>query len=566
MRKIFIFVILIGLILVAIGLWYWQKNPYSKDILKLEILGPEQASIFQEVEYTVKYKNNGNIRLEEPKLVFEFPEYSVPPLSESAGNPGASLKRKEIGPDQLGDIYPGEEKTFTFKARLFGKEGDVKAARATMSYKPRNLNARYESATTFSTEIKPILLTFDFDLPSKVEAGRDLDFSLNYFSNLDNPLTDLGIKLEYPNGFNFASSDPKSLGENEWDIPLLNKTDGGRIKIKGKLSGNLNEQKIFRATLGVWQEDNFIPLKEITRGTEIAEPNISVFQRINGSDDYTANPGDMLHYEIFFRNINNNPFNNLFLVTKLEGALFDLDSIKVESGKFSKGDNSIVWDWRDVPKLAFLGQGEEGKVEFWVNLKDISISSPQQNSSVLKDTVLVSQAQEKFEIKVNSKLMVTQRALYQDEVFGNTGSVPPRVGKPTTYTIMWDVKNYYNTAKNITVKATLPDNVKLTGNFFPASESSNFSFDNNSREIVWRVGNQGLNPGAGILNQAPSISFQVSLIPNSNQIGVSADIISEAKIKGDDQWTGQVIESSSPGENTNLKDDPISGNKGGVQP
>jgi len=120
MRKVIIIIIVLAAILAVAGYWYWQRNPYSKEILKLEILGPENASIAQEIEYTVKYKNNGDVRLEEPRLIFEFPEYTLlPTYAEASVGKG----RIEIGPEELGDIYPGEEKTFRFKGRLLGKQG-----------------------------------------------------------------------------------------------------------------------------------------------------------------------------------------------------------------------------------------------------------------------------------------------------------------------------------------------------------------------------------------------------------------------------------------------------------
>ena len=92
-----------------------------------------------------------------------------------------------------------------------------------LNYQPKNIKARYESATTFTTVIKTLSLTFDFDLSSKIEAGRDFKFYLNYFSSLDYPLTNLGVKIEYPSGFEFLESSPRSLGKTEWEIPLLNK-------------------------------------------------------------------------------------------------------------------------------------------------------------------------------------------------------------------------------------------------------------------------------------------------------------------------------------------------------
>jgi len=531
MRKyIFIAIFVLTLGLGLAGYWYWQQNPYSKEVLKLEILGPDIALASYEVTYTVKYKNNGDIRLEEPRLIFEFPEYTLL-------EPGVS-RRIEIGPEELGDIYPGEEKTFQFKGRLLGKEKEVKTAKAWLSYQPKNLQARYESTTSFSTTVDSVPLTFDFDLASKVEAGREFGFSINYFSSLDYPFSNLSIKVLYPDGFEFIRSLPQGLDNSDFEIVLLNPAEGGRIEIQGKLSGNLNEQKIFKATIGIWKDDEFIVLKEITRGTEITKPQLSVFQQINSQSDYIANPGDILHYEIFFRNISDEPFQDLFLALTLEGDGFDFDTVKAESGQFQQGDNSIIWDWRSVPKLKFLDQGKEGKVEFWINLKEGWSSG--EKDALLKSSILISQVKEEFETKVNSKLEIFQQASYEDEVFGNSGPMPPEAGNLTTYTVIWQVKNYFNDLKNVKVKAVLPSNVRLTGKIFPESESSKFAFDSGSREIVWMIGD--MEAGTGIFNDGPNIAFQISLTPDSSQRNTNALLINEARISGEDQWTESVIE------------------------
>jgi hypothetical protein len=567
-RKIILVIIILAIIVGAAGFWYWQRNPYSKEILKLEILGPEETDLSQEVEYIIKYKNNGNVRLEEPRLAFELPEHTLLPvlIISEAGEEEGFLRRQEFGPEDLGDIYPGEEKIIRVKARLFGKEGETKTAKAWLSYQPKNLKARYESATTFTTAIKSVPLTFDFDLPSKVETGRDFKFYLNYFSSLDYPLTNIGVKVDYPSGFEFLESEPQSLGKTEWETPLLNKTEGGRIEIQGRLVGEVREQKIFKAFLGVWQNDEFIPLKEITKGVEITKPHIFVFQRINDSDEYIANPGDLLHYEIFFRNIGEEPFKDLFLVAELEGKAFDLGSLRSEFGQFNEGGGSVVWDWRDVPELRFLGQGEEGKVEFWISLKgEWEVSSPQDKNFVLENNVLISQVKEKFTTKINSKLVISQKGYFQDNTFENSGPIPPKVGKATTYTIIWQAKNYYNDLRDVKVRAILPSSVSLTGKISPEEESSNFSFDNQSREIVWTVrDNEIMTAGTGVSGSAPTIAFQVALTPTSEQKGKTPQIINEARIRGEDLWTGNIIEGMDLGVDATLPDDPSVSSEQGI--
>ena len=516
----------------------------------MEILGSEEVQAFDEIEYVVKYKNNGNTVLEEPLLTFQYPENSFP----GDNNP----KRLEKA---LEDIYPGEEKTFSFNARIFGKENETERAEASLKYRPKNLKAFYESKTTFTTKIKFVPLTLGFDLPSKIESGKEFQFYLNYFSNSDWPLPNLRLKIEYPSGFEFIKSQPQALEKTEWNLPVLNKTEGGRIEIRGRVSGDVGQQKILKATLGLWREGEFTLLKDLTKGMDLEESSLSIFQQINGASLYFADMGDVLHYEIFFRNVGEGSFRDLFLVSKLEGRVFDFETIKTESGKFNIGDNSIVWDWRDVPMLQFLGQGEEGKVEFWINLKkDWQISSPQDKNLNLKNKVIISQISEEFETKISSKLEVSQRGYYQDEIFGNSGPVPPKFEESTTYTIVWQAKNYYNDVKNTKVKAVLPPEVKLTGKIFP--EDSRLTFDSQSREIVWEVGD--LEAGKGVLNEAPNVSFQVSLTPTPYQIGQIPEICGLAKISGGDDWTGKVLEATSPAIDTTLSAGQFIGDEGGT--
>lgn len=556
MKKITIFIVILAVLVGIAGFYYYQKNIYSKDILKLEILGPEEADLLEEVEYIVKYKNNGNTRLEEPELTFEYPEYSLPVEDDSLR---AVRDSDELG----GAIYPGEEKTFYFKVRLLGKEGEAKIARANLTYRPKNLKARYDSETTFTTVIKKVPLTFEFDLSSKIESGKDLRFRLNYFSNIDYPVSDLRIAIEYPSNFEFIESTPQSLEKTEWEIGFLNKAEGGRVEIAGKLRGEVGEEKVFKAKIGSWQDGEFILLKETAKSIEIVKPDLYIVQQINNNPEYVAYPGDLLHYEIFFKNIGEEVLTNMFLINRLEGAAFDFQTIKSEQGDFEAGDNSIVFDWRRVPKLQLLNIQEEGKVEFWINLKDDwEINSVEDKNPVIKNKIYLSQAREEFVNKVNSKLTIEQKGYFGDEVFGNSGSLPPKVGETTTYTIIWQVKNYYSEVKNAKVKAVLPANVNLTGKIFPEEEAEKFALDSQSRELVWEIGN--LEIGQGVLSPAPNIAFQIVFTPDDSQRGKTPNIINEVKIVGEDQWTKGLIEATSPAVNTALPDDETV-NEGTVQ-
>lgn len=525
-NKFILTIVILAVIIGTAGIWYYQRNIYSKEILKLEILGPAETELAQEIEYIVKYKNNGNVRLEEPRLILGYPEHALVREEES---------RKEI---VLDDIYPGQEQTFSFKTRLLGREGEIKKVRAWLNYRPKNLKARYESETSYTTQIKFVPLTLEFDLPSKIDSGKEISFKLNYFSNVDYPLSNLGIKIEYPDDFEFQNSKPQALGKTDWEIGLLNKAEGGRIEVAGNLRGEIGQQKQFKAQLGSWQAGEFVLLKETIRAIQIVTPSLYISQQINNNPQYVATAGDALHYEIFFKNIGSDIFSNLFLVAKLEGEIFDLTTLRAPLGGFESGDNSIIFDWRKISKLQFLDIREEGRVEFWVELKDDwQMPSPNNKNQVLRLKIYLSQAQKEFITKVNSRLEVSQNGYYQDEVFGNTGPVPPEVNRATTYTIIWQAKNYYNDVKSAKIKAILGSSVRLTGKIFP--EDAKLTFDSNSREVVWDLGD--LEAGKGVFGSGPSVTFQVVFTPTSSQEGKISELISKARITGEDQFTELII-------------------------
>lgn len=542
---IFLLVVFVGVGI--IGVWYWQKNIYSKEILKLEILGPESVQAGQEIEYLVKMKNNGKVRLENPELIFQAPEQAV--LKDY---PNLRVSQK------IEDIYPGEQRTYPFKAQLFGKENAILEAKAWLSYQPKNLKARFESKTTLTTRIEFTPLTFEFDLPPKVEKGEEMDFSLNYFSNIDYLLENLRVKIEYPSGFTFKSSLPQALDENEWSLPPLVQASGGRIEIKGLIEGKEGQQEVFRAQLGMLKDGDFWLLKEAVQSVEIIESSLYISNLINNSPNYVANAGDFLHYEIYFKNIGKRPVQKKYILARLEGEFFDLTTLKSNQGEFGQGDNTILWDWKNVPDLRFLDVGQEGKVEFWIKVKE-NVSYQIENPK-LRAEITLGEINKVFETRINSQLTLFQKAYFNQEFFENLGSLPPQVGQATEYVIIWQVKNTWNDLKNVKVKSILSANVRPTGKIFP--EDAKFTYDSQSKTIMWNIGQ--VEAGQNFENSPLILAFQVELTPDVSQIGKTPFLIRESNILAEDNWTSEILEETAPAVNTTLPDDETVGQEQGI--
>ncbi|MFA6376419.1 MAG: hypothetical protein WCX69_03420 [Candidatus Paceibacterota bacterium] len=539
MSKFLKILIIFTLILGAVGYGFWRKNIYSKEGLKLEMTGSKEAQLGQEVEYVVRYKNNGEFRLENPSLMFQAPDFSI--------KDNKIYTQEVIDSEKLGGaIYPGEERSFSFKVRLVGKAGDAKVAKATLTYQPKNLTARYESTTTSTTLMREVPLDFEMDLSSTVEANKDFHFKINYLSNVDWLLTDLRINIDYPSGYVFSQSVPKSLDKNEWSMPVLNKNQSGIIDITGQLSGDLGEGKIFRARIGMWKDGQYVPLKEIEKGTRIIKPTVAIRQTINGEANYVAKPGEWLHYEVYYRNISDSELYNLVMVDKLEGDLYDFTSIKSDTGSFQQGDNSIIFDWKQNNKLAYLATMDEGKSEFWIKLKD---DLSRLNQPELDNKVMIGPAREDFITKISSKLELVQKVYFNDEIFGNSGPFPPQVGVPTTFTVTWQIKNYYSDVRGVIVKAVLPPESKFNAEkVFPEDQVGKLVYNSATQELTWNVGD--MTAGQGLISNPLNISFQVTTVPMASQAGNKAGIIGQVTAQGDDGWTDTTLESITPAVDT----------------
>ncbi len=502
-NKRFIFIALLLIVIAGfVAFFYYRDQIFSKEILRLEILASDSAKVGDEITYTVKYKNNGNFALENPKLIFELPDNS---LTEDS--------KLRITKD-LKDVYPGGEEFVTFKTRLLGKEGDLKVARASLSYTPHNLSVRYESNTTFTTKISTVPITLTYDQPLKVEKGKEITYAINYFSNIDYPLENLSLKVDPVAGFGFKSATPTSLDNAEWKLSTLNKSQGGRITIKGTVGADAGSRLNFSVHLGMWQNGSFVVVKEANQDLEVIQSLIFISQQVNGSSSYVASPGETLKYRIFLRNIGFTPFDNLFVVSNLASQAFDLSTLLSDGGQIRVNDNLVAFDARQIAELQHLLPQQETSVSFSVKLKDSwAVSDSEKNNVVVKNKIDAAGISQDFFNKVNSKLEITQNSQQSQ-------------GQQQ---ITWQVKNYFNDVKNIKIKALLPQGTTLNDAISPESEATHFSLDSQSREIVWSAGDLGAGSSTTLI-------FQVSLVAGAPQI------IGQATVSGEDQATNAIVQ------------------------
>jgi hypothetical protein len=141
---------------------------------------------------------------------------------------------------------------------------------------------------------------------------------------------------------------------------------------------------------------------------------------------------------------------------------------------------------------------------------------------------------------------------YYTGPFANSGPVPPKVGQETTYTILWSLKGNSNDLSNVKVAAYIPTYVRWL-NAVSESNKEEIEFNENNNMIIWNVGD--LTAGTGAVSPAKEIAFQVSFIPNPNQVGSAPVLVESAKVEAYDNFVGDSLKTASPSVNINLTQD-----------
>src|SRR3989344_3363911 len=122
-------------LLLAIGsfLSFWFGNPsFSESGVKLEIEGPTQALVGDEVVYKLKYTNNTKLDLNNMTFKFTYPDDSVV-LKDG-------IVVKDISETfTVSQLSPGQEAIKEFKTFLVGDRGNIKTAKAEISYRAGDL-------------------------------------------------------------------------------------------------------------------------------------------------------------------------------------------------------------------------------------------------------------------------------------------------------------------------------------------------------------------------------------------------------------------------------------------
>ena len=543
---------------------------FSKDRVELEITAPTEISSGEEVEFSIRYKNNNKVVLKDVKLVIDYPQgaYSID---------GNELSREVV---EIEQVLPKEEGVKDFKIRLAGEKGSIKLLAVRLNYQPENISSRFENSTISKINIGSVLVGLYLTVPQKAISGEEVSYVLDYLNNTEEDFSNLKIELRYPSGFSFKTANPEPVEEkNIWQLEELKQGERGTIRVVGVLQGIEGENKTLEASIGKVENNKLLKYSHISSVTQIFSSPLLVSVFLNNEEEEAdVSAKQRLNYKIKFKNNTDIALSQLVLKAYLEGEVFDFKTmILSEKGFFDSLNNVITWSAVGAPSLALLLPRESGEVKFSLSIKDsFSINNfddknfqisvrveletfnvpPQFNLERLKIEKTLSS-------KTNSKVVLQAKGYHNETSvnINNYGPIPPLVNQTTTYTIHWQITNTSNDLENVRITAVLPQGIEWRNHYITLNKDTQVEYNERTKQIVWNI--DRIPAGTGFLIPAYELVFQIALKPSIIQIGTIPVLIDESSLNGKDAFTEKTLESFSSAVATNLPDDMSLGFGGG---
>ncbi len=544
------------------GWWWYVGHSFDRSQVALEIFGAERVVSGEEVNYVVRYKNNTSIVLSDAVLTFFFPKDSLPEDDLAVKQFGETWATEK----KLGNLAAGQEGQTEFNITVLGDKDSRQDFSAKLSYRPANVKLEYANESEFASTIIAVPLVLSFDLPEKVVAGQTINFSLKYLNTSETGFAGAKIKIDYPEGFTFLTSQPSwAKDENLWDLLEISGREEGKILISGTLTGQEGENRTFKAQIGVEKNNEFVPYAQTVASPQIAVSPLFVEQRLVNNDTLTIDPGGTLTYRLKYRNTTNATIGPVVITVHLDSQVVDIANVIVPSGVFSSANNTIVWNVSSLPALEKLVGGQTGELEFILHVKNSLpvVKFSDKNFTILTQAKIDSpnipleltgmkiSGEHQLAVKVNSRLSLKMKGYFYDNLLPNSGPLPPRVNQKTTYTVYWQVLNVSNDLSDVVVEAFLPSYVQWENKVYQTGED--IKYEAASGKITWKIGK--LAASTGILLPTRTVTFQVGLTPSLSQLGQTIEVVKAPQVSGSDDFTDAEISATASALRSDMPDD-----------
>lgn len=546
----------------AVAFNFYKQGAFSQSRVTISIDGSREVKSSQDYSYLINYENNNRATLENVEIVLNHSENFYP---EEGGNISRYSDRSSR--IIIGDIRPKGKGQIEVVGKFYAAENYTVYLQPVMTYKPSSSSSKFMVESQVGVKVTTSPISLEIKAPKEALNESTAEYEIKYKNNGTIAFKSLNLKLEYADGFIFQGAVPAPVdGDNVWHIGDLNPNGEGSILMQGKIIGDKFDVKSIKAIVYKNESNQ----KEVVFGkaeevTKVVIPPLAVSHKINDQSSLNINLGEELKYNIEYANRGDIALRDVIIKLKVDSPVINYPKLLLDSGAYDSSTKTITWKASDIVELENLDPGDNGSINLVIPIKGrIDINSEGDKNFLIESIVTIDSSDVNFHslgasknisnkvvAKLNSKVILEQQAFYNDSNIENSGPIPPKVGEETSYTIHWKVSNVSNGISDTKVVAYLPTWAKWKGKIFP--ENEDIKFNERTHEIVWNIGK--VKNGTGILNDPKEASFQVSILPEINQLGKEIPIMTKTILTAKDDFTLNDINEEIREKTTNIKED-----------
>ncbi|MFC1788069.1 hypothetical protein ACFLZY_02515 [Patescibacteria group bacterium] len=551
------------------GFLFWSQGIFNSDErpLTTQIEGPTEVKAGEEVFYTIRYTNSGDVPLASLEAKVSLPpgftltSTTPEPTKEKIWTIG-SLSEGSDGAIILGGIFRAEKESNLTIQTLF-------------TYKPANFSSDFQDLASTKIIITDSAVALDLSGPEKAVAGDDVEYIINIQNTGEQTLEDMSVTLGLPPNFNLKETDPASISPDQakWNIDLLESGELFAITLTGQFTSSASGEQSFEAEVNFLDEQG-IALTQAQNDfvTDILGGNIIFHLIADGSSkDQVVDLGEILLLSIDYENAGSEVVSDLIFTLEFsnkddQDLPFDWETVSLKDGVLK--DNKLVFDKNSISELADLEPNQSGVIDLSLpifNTIDPETMADHFTLSLKAEMSKIGSVEtprtintSPITVSLNSDLSIKTMARYfmsEEEVVG-TGPLPPEVGETTSYDLVWQINNSLHELTDLSMTTKLPADVAWLDK--GRTEIGNLSYDDTTRMVKWKIDKLPID-----LKQAEAV-FKVAITPSEADVGAFFKLTNTTAMQATDNQTKDQISKAQDVINTELANDELAAGKGVV--
>ncbi len=533
--------LIIGLIITTVWLLVWQPRPEFMVSARLE---EAKVTSGQLQTFIISYANGEAVPAAGASISLVLPKHFMFQSAEPA-----ELFDSASSSFSLGDLPKGAKGQLSVTGIIIGEPSERQSIELSAMYQTANVKKRL--LDSFSYTIDASSLELSLTIPDRAYQSADFRGSVTVKNSSEATLRN--IQVSFPAKDITVMADASTNANNSFDIAEIS---GGETKMFefNARSSSLGEMDL-KAEVYINADTELIRQSSTSKRVTISEPNLKL--RASLREQALAAVGSKAMLELAFENLESAPVTDLQFSLRPSRPAVTIRSVEVSEPSFARAET--ISYGKDIPAKG------KGSITATLSLDRSSVNM--EDSSGLSVIASYMINGEKYEyalsagnLRFNSNLTLQSGGYYygpQGDQLG-VGPVPPRVGIPTTYWIIWQVNNLGNDVKNMQVTADLPEALAWVDQ--KSLTSGTIDFSPVSRRIVWSPGD--IAKGGGNYRA----SFAISLVPRSGDLGKVPELLKDIRFNAVDSFTGATLTQNLPIITANIESDRLSSGKGTVLP